>query len=122
MDVHTPETGDQVHRDEYRTQSSQLRQNVVDLVVCVCHFDRNLSQVVGMRARKDLLVMVQALGHCDQVVLDIGEIKPLAWFWSGVVKSKKNRTHNVRGRCHPPILVTSLRQPFDDIGFVAHES
>lgn len=87
MDVHTPETGDQVHGDEYRTKRGQLRQNVVDLVVSVCHLDRDLGKVVGMRARKNLLVVIQTLGHRDQVVLDIGEIKSLEVIWSGITKS-----------------------------------
>jgi len=77
MDIHTPETGDQVHRDEHRTQRGQLRQNVVDLVVGICHLDGDLGEVVRMGARKNFLVVVQTLGHRNQVVLDVGEIKPL---------------------------------------------
>ena len=65
MDIHTPKASDQVHGDKDRTQSGQLRQNVVDLVVCVCHLYRDLGQVVGVRTRKNLLIVVQALGHRD---------------------------------------------------------
>jgi len=39
VNVHAPETGDQVHGNENRTQRGQLRQNVVDLIVRVCHLD-----------------------------------------------------------------------------------
>jgi len=87
MDVHTPETGDQVHGDEHRTQRGQLRQNVVDLIVRVRHLNRDLGEVVGVRAGENLLIVVQTLGHCDQVVLDVGEIKSLVRLWSGMTKS-----------------------------------
>ena len=86
MDVHSPETSDQVHGDEYRTKGGQLRQNVVDLVISVRHLDRDLGEIVGMRAGKDLLVVVQTLGHRDQVVLDVGEIKSLEVLSSGMTK------------------------------------
>ena len=58
MDVHTPKTSDQIHGDEHCTQCGQLRQNVVDLVVRVCHLNRDLSEVVGVRTRKNLFVVV----------------------------------------------------------------
>jgi len=38
----------QVHRDENRTQCRQLREDIVDLVVSICHFDGDLCQVVGV--------------------------------------------------------------------------
>lgn len=61
VDVHTPETCDQVHRNEDGTERGELREDVVDLVVCVGHFDRDLREVVGVRTRENLLVMVQVL-------------------------------------------------------------
>jgi len=87
MNVHTPETGDQVHGDEHCTQRGQLRQNVVDLVVRVRHLNRDLCEVVGVRARENLLIVVQTLGHRDQVILDVGEIKSLVRLWLGATKS-----------------------------------
>ena len=63
VDVHSPETGHKVHGNEHGTQSREFGEYVIDLVVCVRHFDRNLGQVVGVRARKDLLVVVQILCH-----------------------------------------------------------
>ena len=87
MNVHTPETGDQVHGDEYCTQCGQLRQHIVDLIVSVRHLDRDLGEVVGVRTRKNLFIMIQTLGHCDQVVLDVREIKSLKVLSSGMTKS-----------------------------------
>jgi hypothetical protein len=81
-----------------------------------------LGEVVGVRTRKDLLVVVQTLGHRDQVVLDVGEIKSLEALSSGMTNSGDKWTCNIRGRCYPPVLVTSFCQPFDDVGLVAHES
>ena len=48
--------------------------------------------------------MVQILRHRDQMVLDIAQIQP-----------------DIAGRRDPPVLVAPLREPFDDVGFVAHE-
>ena len=62
-------TCDQVHRYEHRTEGSQFREHVIDLIVGVRHLDRDLGEIVGVRAREDCLIMVQVLGHGDQVVL-----------------------------------------------------
>ena len=62
-------TGNQVHRDQHRSECGQFGEHVVDLIVCICHFDRDLCEVVGMRARENLFIVVQVLGHGDQVVL-----------------------------------------------------
>lgn len=62
-------TGNQVHRDEHRSERGQFREHVVDLVIRVCHFDRDLCEVVGMRTRENFFVVVQVLRHSDQVVL-----------------------------------------------------
>lgn len=48
----------QVHRDENRTQCRQLRENIIDLVVSICHFDGNLRQVVGVRPGQDFFVVI----------------------------------------------------------------
>jgi hypothetical protein len=72
MHVHTPETSYQVHRNKNGTKSSEFRQDVVDLVIRICHLDRNLSQIIRMGPRENLFVVVQVLGHGDQMVLDIG--------------------------------------------------
>lgn len=77
MHVHAPETRDEVHGNEHRTERGQLREHVVDLVVGVRHLDRDLREVVAVRAREDLLVVVQVLRHRDQVVLDIREVETL---------------------------------------------
>ena len=69
MHVHAPQTRDEVHRDEHRAQRGQLREHVVDLVVRVRHLDRDLREVVRVRAREDLLVVVQVLRHRDEMVL-----------------------------------------------------
>lgn len=70
-------TGDQVHGDKYRTQGCQFRMHIVDLVVRIRHLDGDLSKVIGVRPGEDFFVMVQVLGHGDQMVLDVGEIKTL---------------------------------------------
>jgi hypothetical protein len=44
-----------------------------------------------MRPRKNLLVVVQTLGHRDQVVLDIGEIESLEILSSGMAESEDER-------------------------------
>lgn len=77
MDVHAPQTGDQVHRDEDCTERGELGEHVVDLVVRVRHLDRDLGEVVRVRSGEDLLVVVQVLGHRDQVVLDVGQVQSL---------------------------------------------
>ena len=71
MDVHTPETGDEVHGDKYGTECSKLREHFVDLVIRVRHLDANLREIVRVRARQYLLVVIQVLRHRDQVVLDV---------------------------------------------------
>ena len=43
-------TGDKVHRDENRTQCSELGEHVINLVVRVCHLDADLGEVIRVRA------------------------------------------------------------------------
>ena len=62
-------TSDQIHRDEYCTEGGEFRKNIIDLVVRVRHFDGNLCEIIGVRAREYLFVVVQVLRHCNQVVL-----------------------------------------------------
>jgi hypothetical protein len=50
------------------------RKHIIDLVVRIRHFDRDLRQVVTVRPRQDLFVVIQILCHGDQMVLDIREI------------------------------------------------
>lgn len=82
------------YRNQNRTESSELGENVVDLVVGVgpekevshsaspnrnkdAHLDRDLSEVVGVRARENLLVMRQVLSRSRDVILNIGEVETL---------------------------------------------
>lgn len=62
-------TCDQVHRYEHRTEGSQFREDVVDLIVGVRHLDRDLGEVVRVGAGEDFFIVVQVLGHRDQVIL-----------------------------------------------------
>ena len=64
-------------RGNMRERGNDARKHIVDLVVRVGHFDGDLSEVVGVRTRQNLFVVVQVLRHCNQVVLDIGEIETL---------------------------------------------
>lgn len=66
VDVHTPQTSHQIHWNENRTQCCELGENVVDLVVRVGHLDRDLREVIGMRARENLLVVIQILGSAQR--------------------------------------------------------
>ena len=77
MDVHSPKTCDQVHRDENGTERGELREHIVNLVVRVGHLDRDLCEIVAVRSRQDLFVVVQVLGHGNQMVLNIGEVQAL---------------------------------------------
>lgn len=77
VDVHAPQTSDQVHRDEYGTERRELGEDVVDLVVRLRHFDGDLREVVRVRSGEYLLVVIQVLRHGNQVVLDIGEVQAL---------------------------------------------
>ena len=70
-DVHSPQTRDKVHWDKNRTKRSELGENIVDLIIGIRHFDRDLSEIIAMRARQNLLVMIQILRHRNQMVLDI---------------------------------------------------
>lgn len=38
----TTHTCDEVHRNQDGTQCSQLREHIVDLIVCICHLDGDL--------------------------------------------------------------------------------
>jgi len=67
-------TGDKVHRNENRTQRSELGEHLIDLVIRVCHLDTDLGEVIRVRARQNLFVVVQVLGHRNQVVLNVREI------------------------------------------------
>ena len=139
-------TCDQVHRYEHCTERGQLGEDVVDLVVGVCHLDRDLGEVVGVRAGEDFFIVVQVLGHRDQVVLVMcrvcarsknkhagldglpgcqtdrdpgtrhrGQHSPTA-------HSQSEKTHDIRRRGHPPVLIASFRQALDNVRLVPHQS
>lgn len=65
----TAHTRNQVHGYKHSTQRRQLRKNVIDLIVRVSHFDGNLGQVVRVWARENFFVVIQVLGHRNQMVL-----------------------------------------------------
>ena len=71
-------TGDHIHREQNRTERGHSREHIIDLVVCICHIDRDLREVVGVRAREELLVVIQALCRRDQMVLDVREVQALS--------------------------------------------
>lgn len=155
--VHAPQTGDQVHLramracahgvsvglprreegggasartygDEDGTERRQLGQDIVDLVVGVRHLDRDLGEVVGVRARQDLLVVRQVLRARRDVVLDVRQVETLCVrVGRQSAKPERNvesrvRTHNVRLWRDRPVLVAALRESLDDVGLVAHEA
>ena len=112
MNVHTPQTGDQIHRTSIFVSNrgsvsalsaahiktvpnavsfleanesalarkpswgyeGYLREHVVDLIVGVRHLNGDLSEIIRVRSRQNLLVVVQILRHGDQMVLDVGQI------------------------------------------------
>jgi len=78
LSIAAERTGNHIHREQNRTERGHSREHVVDLVVRVCHLDRDLCEVVGVRAREELFVVIQALRHGDQVVLDVGEVQALS--------------------------------------------
>jgi hypothetical protein len=82
-----------------------------------------LSEVVGVRARQNLFVMVQVLGHGDQVVLNIRKIQALQVSASAPLRQYPDScTHDIRLWRDKPLLITSLGESLDDIRLVAHES
>lgn len=48
VDVHTPETRDDVHGHDDGTESGKLGQHVIDLIVGIRHLNRDLGEVVGV--------------------------------------------------------------------------
>lgn len=58
-------------------ERGKLGEHIVDFVVRVRHFDRDLSEVVGVRARENLFVVRQILRRGGDVILDIGEVESL---------------------------------------------
>ena len=83
MHIHPPQPRHQIHRNKHSPQRSQLRKHIINLIIRIRHLNRYLRQVVRMRSRQDLLVVIQVLGHGYQVILDIGEIEALffCFFW-----------------------------------------
>lgn len=93
------------HGNEHSTKRSELGEDIVDLVVGVgpregtrksvsslsrklgrpetpkgrvnAHLNRNLSQVVGMGTRENLLVVRQVLRRGGDMILNIGEVETL---------------------------------------------
>lgn len=114
--------------DEDGTERRQLGQDIVDLVVGVRHLDRDLGEVVGVRARQDLLVVRQVLRARRDVVLDVRQVETLCVrVGRQSAKPERNvesrvRTHNVRLWRDRPVLVAALRESLDDVGLVAHEA
>ena len=53
-------TSDRIHREQNRTERRRSWEHVVDLVVRICHPNRDLREVAGVRAREELFVMIQA--------------------------------------------------------------
>lgn len=68
------------------------RKHIIDLIIRIRHLNTNLRQVIRMTPAQDLFIMVQILGHRDQMILDVREIES-----------------NVRFRGDAPVLVASFR-------------
>jgi len=103
-----------------------------------------------MGAREDFFIVVQVLGHGDQVVLscialadetflscprqahipgyqrDRDPAKEKKGGSRGQHRSPSNdggkKAHDIGRRRHSPVLVTAFRQALDDIRFIAHQS
>jgi len=58
-DVHSPETGDDVHGQNDGSQYRQSTEDVRRLFLSLVHFDVDLRQVVAMATREDLFHVVQ---------------------------------------------------------------
>jgi hypothetical protein len=166
LDVHSPKTGDQVHlcngggkrsveygdeegtketnRNENGTERSELREDVVDLIVSVgpavvvksvmekrteegrdAHLNRNLSEIVRVRPRQNLFVVRQILSTRCDMILNIGEVESLFVRSKRLVRGEGRRredTHNIGFWSDRPVLVAALRKSLDDIGLVTHET
>jgi hypothetical protein len=133
--VHTPETSNQIHRtwilvtvlrtwrlDSHQdsTQCCQLGENIINLIVGVRHLDRDLGEVIRVGSRKNLFVMIQILGHGDQMILS-GQ-SCTSRFIGRTYLNIREIEPNVGLRSHKPLLVTSLGQSFYDIRLVTHQS
>jgi hypothetical protein len=64
-------TGDQIHWNKNSTQSGKAREDVIDLIIGISHFDTDLCEVVGMRTGQQFLVVIERLRHGDKMVLNI---------------------------------------------------
>ena len=83
-----------------------------------------------MRTRQDLFVVIQVLGHGDQMILDVGEIETLCKDDVGHMSVRSGlkgwgggrRTDNIGFRRDAPILIATFRETFDHIRLVTHQS
>jgi hypothetical protein len=62
--IHSPHSGDNVHREDNGTQNGELAENVVGLLCTLVHTDVNLGKIIAVCSRKQTgLVSVTVNGR-----------------------------------------------------------
>jgi hypothetical protein len=123
LTIHSPNTSDDIHREDNSTKDCQLAQDIGRLLLPFIHANVDLGKVIAMRARKKtvlyfvsavpwsqfaahlLFVMRQVGRHCDNMILNIAQVQTDLATWS-----------------HIPLFVASFRESLDDVGFVAQQA
>ena len=57
-DVHAPQTGDDVHREDDGAENSELAEDVGGLFLALVHADVDLCEVVAVRTSEDPVIAV----------------------------------------------------------------
>lgn len=105
FDVHAEETADQVHRNQDRSNQSDLAQHLVDVVAQRNVGHVQLSQIIGVRTAEHLLEVCQVGHHGHDVILNITQIKA-----------------NVTTRSHRVLFIAALGKSANDVRLAAEKA
>lgn len=104
LDVHPEETTHQIQRHQNRREHCDLAEDLVGVRALGDIINRQLREVIAVRATQHLLKVPQVRHHSHDVVLDIAEVET-----------------DVHARGDVVVLVAALGEAAEDIGFAAEE-
>lgn len=103
--VHSPQTADEVHRDEHGGDQGDLAQHLVHVVAQDKVVHIQLRKIVGVGSAEHLFKVAQIRHHRNDVVLDVAKVEA-----------------NITTRGHRVLFVTALGEALDDIRLATQET
>lgn len=101
-DVHSKQARHHIERDNDGREQSHLAQHTVGVCPLGNTINRDLSEIIAVRARQHLFAVAEVVHHGDNVILDIAKVHAYVHTWRDLV-----------------VLVAPLGEASEDVGLAA---